>query len=212
MTPYCKEPRSNYHPLRGWRLVTDERVLRLYKEVVEWAVQSQCLGSSANAPYLYTSNNIEKAIGAAHYQGFRDWSGKTVYDCAILLNLHALCAGDDNAVRNVLTHELAHCLTPGCNHDYRWEYVADILGMRWNLKATRYEYDKNILAAQKAYRNSKSPYNYELYCPNCGKVLRTYTKYCGAITNYINNHTYHVKCGREKGLLQVRKVDKPEQK
>lgn len=212
MTPYCKEPRSNYHPLRGWRLVTDERVLRLYKEVVKEAIDTNCLGSSANAPYLYTSSRIERAIGTAHYKGFRDWTGRRAYDCAVVLNMTALKAGDDNAVRNVLIHELAHCLTPGCGHDYRWSYVADKIGAKWNLHAERFEHDENILAAQKEYRNSKSSCKYELYCPNCGKVLKTYIKYCGAITRYINNKAYHSPCGKIDGLVKVRKVDKPEQK
>jgi len=65
--------------------------------------------------------------------------------------------GTDAEIMDTILHEIAHALTPGCGHNWRWQDKARELGARPERCSTQLSY--------------KQPYKYRLVCRRCEKTI-----------------------------------------
>lgn len=183
---------------KGWKQVYDERIKRLYNEVIAEAKRKGYFSDGA-IPDLYERESIRflgRCVRKETFNGF--------LDCAIVLN-SAIFKYSDFQILDTIIHEVGHALTPGEHHSERWKRISDKIGERWGITVSRLCADEQInkeLLETKKEKRERTEYKYELFCPICGKVLRQYKSLCDAVKN--PEQWRHKK---DKGILQSRKIE-----
>jgi predicted SprT family Zn-dependent metalloprotease len=97
----------------------------------------------------------------------------------VVLNDYYVDNNSDEAVVEILRHEVAHALTPGHKHDAVWRAMALKLGCKL-------DNDCKIMV---------QPGKYKAVCPTCEAVFYKYRK-----PKYVEGY-YCPKCGKEHGKL-----------
>ena len=164
---------------RGWHEITKGRIFDLFKEVLREADNQRLTDWArlAAPPRLFLHKSIRN-LGTC-------WSIRNpdgTYYISILLSDYILECPDDK-VRSVIVHEVGHMVAPGEKHGYLWHVRTNRLGAKWGYTASRLEKDEELNGAMTAARSAvqKSPFKYELVCPECHKVCAQYKSMCNAI-------------------------------
>ena len=113
--------------------------------------------------------------------GTCSYSRKMIY-----LSSYFFSSMTDEAIKNVLTHEIAHALTKGHGHDYIWRRKCIELGGN----GERTENIENII-----HNNTVLQSKYTLTCPCCGVVIPKhkkpkYNSSCGKCSGGKYNENY----------------------
>lgn len=176
-------------PKRGWKVITDERIVTIYHEAMDEA-RANGLWSGANPP-LY-SHKSYKTLGSCYWKKV----GST-YDTAIVLSEYLL--GEPEKMRNTIVHEVGHATAPADHHGAKWRHNTNLIGKKWGLTAERLNSDKELSSLLKDAR-PQNDYKYELYCPHCGTTWR-YKTNCEAI-----RRPSRYRCGKCKLALKSRAI------
>lgn len=186
--------------LRGWQDIKDDRILTLYREVIE---NAKAVGYFKNqrVPSLYTRKNMIGALGKCYTK-------KMLFgelDQAILIS-DLMFKYDDEKIRSTIIHEVAHAVTPGYDHNYIWRNAGNRIGAKWDITVSRLCSDEqiNIDFCKASIAKENTQYLYELYCPKCGKVIKRYKTLCDAVQH--PHRWIHSGCG---GQLESRKIEQP---
>lgn len=109
---------------------------------------------------------------------------------------------DEDTIRQLFVHEVAHCIVPSAAHNREWQRVGNKLGQRWNITVHRYyNNEDNAETYVNACERSapKRAAKYVIECKHCNKQWE-YRKMCKTVANY-----ERYKCPHCAGklLLQV---------
>lgn len=96
-------------------------------------------------------NDSKRCLGVCSY------SKKVIY-----LSNYLLATNNEAEITDTLAHEIAHALTPGCNHNKKWKAVCKALGGNGERTAKGFD--------------MQCDHKYELYLPSTGEVFKKYYK------------------------------------
>lgn len=183
---------------KGWTIVTKKEIVALYNQVVNEAIKYGWYNSANDAPKLFKTSRLTKALGrcVTRYDLIRH-----AYNSVIVLNKNYIDMANTTDILTLLCHELAHALTPSDSHNANWKAVADILGSKWGIIATKYASENETLLNYEKNKaeHKKSKLMWGLRCTKCGKIMsRKYATYCNKLKNA--RLYYHVPCGSDATL------------
>lgn len=177
---------GSYPRKKTWREVTDTAVLKIYKELVNRAIELGYLEDDFHKPSLYytTRGNF---VGTCYQQLGAPWTyddGNT--HAAILLHVNVLSYTPDG-IREILCHELGHAvsrITEG--HGTMWRYRTQRLGQPWNVPVSQTVSVKTWekggeLSREYAAAHNVGVYKWQLVCPQCGKEYTKYKSLCASL-------------------------------
>lgn len=152
---------TGYPKKRGWQLIPEnDRRFSLFEEVYARAISLNIVPENLEKPLLYEMKN--RSLGKCSW---RKRDGR-IY---AYIGLNAcLKSVEDEKIRSILVHEIAHACTTGDHHGEEWYSVANFLGRKWGLKVERCTDDPELIDLLE----KTNPNRYEVYCPKCGKTWR----------------------------------------
>lgn len=188
------EDRMQVHCIPGypvkqtWKLVTDERVLKIYQRAVAHCVELGWLESADKAPKLYTSTRLTRALAFCWQKiiqkAYYAKDGIQTCSCAIIVTADLL-KYPDKIVANALCHELGHATCKFKEHHsgmwfYRANKIAQVFpDVKISVKATSEE--MKIIKSITPDRVKKNAYKYQLVCPKCGATFTKYKTMCATL-------------------------------
>lgn len=177
-----------YPANQTWKLVTDERVLKIYQRAVARCVELGWLESADKAPKLYSSTRMTRTFGTCWQRiiekAYYAKDGIQTCSSAIVITADILKC-PDKMVANTLCHELGHAICKFQEHHSRmWLYRANKIaqvfpGVKISVKATSEEME--IIKSIIPDRAKKNAYKYQLVCPKCGATFTKYKTMCATL-------------------------------
>lgn len=142
---------------------------------------------------IETGNIVDVKLNYRAKNRFGQCRRNNIYNTYELNFNHLIFAdeADDDAVMNVLIHEILHTCEGGMTHKGEWKRLANIVNANTKYNITRTNSYENF-GIEKPTREKK--HNYVFYCEDCGQVIvreraSKFTK---------NYHAYRCgKCGGE---------------
>ena len=183
-----------YQAKRGWKKVTNPKILKVYEECFD---EARRLGYWQGDDLPLYSSKTTRALGTCHWHRRSD--GK--YDKAIPLSEYLL-PHEPEKLRNTIVHEIAHatCSTTE-HHGATWHSRANKIGAKWGLKIGRVSREADLCETLRKHQAKReNNYRYEVFCPHCNAVWKYKTK-CAIVKN-----PGRYRCGKCKQDLKSREI------
>jgi len=172
------------HRKRTHKDIKDPKILAIWEELLEQTKMlypqyfqyctPELYYDSSYAHLGYCSQSYVRS-GARHVDKIR------ANRCIITISENL---GKDYAeIRDTICHELGHFVAPSEHHSHLWEARANKIGQPWGIKVSRLGNNETFNQAAEQARAEvakKHPYQYRLYCPDCGVEWKYKTK-CDAV-------------------------------
>lgn len=184
MLVHCRPNNTTFKT--GWKRVTDERILKIYQQVVNRCIELGWLEKAEFAPPLYTSSRMTRALGTCWQKrtqwGYYAKDGIPTVEALIVVTSDIVKYPDVFAA-GTLIHELAHATCPiGEKHSWRWERRGNIIAQAFpGVKIQRYASAEEVKIALEISPKKKREWKYQLVCPKCGREFTKYRTICASL-------------------------------
>lgn len=171
----------------GWKQVTDERVLAIYRKAVNRCVELGWLEKAEYAPPLWQSNRLVRALGTCYQKRIQYgyYAKDGIQTCeALIVVTSDISKWPDKVAASTLCHELAHAMCVfGEKHSFEWQYRADRIAEIFpDVRVSRLATTEEVKVINSLRPPEKrSQYRYQLICPKCGRTFTKYKSMCESL-------------------------------
>lgn len=162
---------------RTWQECTNEKILSIYKEVIDEAkrlypqyfdCRLRFFLDSSTKHLGFCKTEIKKETCMSQF-GFPNHLEYLRYDDAVIVLSKYVT--DEKTIRSVLVHEVGHFVSPKEHHSYLWKTRANKIGAKFGITCRRLANEEEVKTFQKT-APKKQTKEYAVVCKGCGKIVK----------------------------------------